>query len=259
MPNLDLNAITKRLTRVTGINLMPVDVRTNDYKELIQSLYKQHFFKSFDPSIALSDFRISKTNINQLVDLLKKDNLDQFKKLHNLPMNGIGPGEITLYLITKTGRLGGTSTAGYDLMMNSGKKYEVKAVIWKSVKSKTYVSDMRLGGNISGMTHLESDLQKAFHQYGYTSTPNSPEIRGELFQRFERDYPEEYSNFERRYQQLAIKYFGDKDVIFIQHNQRQPDFGKVIAIKQVKAKDIKMERYTNRSIKPLIYVGDALE
>lgn len=258
MPNLDLNAITKRLTRVTGINLMPVDVRTNAYKELIQSLYKQHFFASFDPSMALSDFRVSKTNCNQLIDLLKKDNLEQFKKIHNMPMSGIGPGEVTLFLITKTGKLGGTSTAGYDLALNSGKKYEVKGVIWKTVKSKSYVSDIRLGSNISGMTHLESDIQKAFHQYGYTSTPSTPEIRGELFQRFERDYPKEYGEFEKRYQELAIDYFGEKDVIFIQHSQTQPDFGKVIAIKQVKAKDIKMERYTNKSIKPLIYVGDAL-
>ena len=111
MPSLNINAITKRLTRITGINLMPVDVRTSDYKELIQTLYRQHFFKSFDSSMALSDTSITKTNCNRIIRLLKNDNIEQFKRIHNMPMSGIGPGEITMFLITQTGKLGGSSSA----------------------------------------------------------------------------------------------------------------------------------------------------
>ncbi len=253
---MDINAITKRLTRVTGINLMPVDVRTNDYKELIQSLYKQHFFKSFDPSMALSDSSITETNCNRIIKLLKKDNLEQFKKIHNMAMSGIGPGEITLFLITETGKLGGGSSSAYDLILKNQSKYEIKAVIWKTVKSKEYVSDFLLGSNIPGMTHLESDLQKAFHSFGYTNSPNAPEIKGELFLKFEKEHKSEYDQLENRYRELAMEYFGTKKVIFIQHSKTQSDYGEVLAIKRISAKDIKMERYTRKSIKPLIYIGD---
>lgn len=243
----------KRAAKVTSFNLTSADFNTTKYKREIQALYQQYMFSSFDPDSTLTS--IDMREYNRLVKMLKADDRMQYEKLHNLPLKGIGPAEAVLFLLTKwpNGNLGGGSSAGVDFVMGP-KKYEVKAVKWKSKTTKDFVADFKLGGNIAGMAQLESEIQKAFYDNGYTTTPGAPEIKGSLFQQFERENPKQYAAFEKRYQDLAKNYFSDHEVIFIQTESNQPDFGEIISIKRVKAEDIKMERYTSRSIKPLIRV-----
>lgn len=243
----------KRAAKITSFNLTSADFNTIKFKREIQALYQQYMFSSFDPEETLSSIDVAK--YNRLVKSLKADDKMQYEKLHNLPLKGIGPGEAVLFLLTKWpyGYLGGGSSAGVDFVMGA-KKYEVKAVKWKSKTTKDYVADFKLGGNIAGMAQLESEIQKAFYDNGYTSTPGAPEIKGSLFQQFERENPKQYAAFEKRYQDLAKNYFSDHEVIFIQTEANQPDFGEIIAIKNVRAEDIRMERYTSRSIKPLVKV-----
>jgi hypothetical protein len=246
------NNFIKRSTRVTAFNLTTSDFTSNKYKAEIQNLYRQHMFGSFNPANALKT--LNKRSYNSLVGVLKNDDKAQYEKLHNLQLKGIGPAEAVLYLLTKDGHLGGGSSAGVDLMVGS-KKYEVKAVKWKSKAKKDYVADFKLGGNIPGMTQLESDIQRSFYEMGYTSAPGAPEIKGSLFQKFEMENPAIYKVFETRYQNLAKVYFSDHDTVFIQTESNQPDFGEIISIQRVMASDIKMERYTSRSIKPLVKVN----
>lgn len=241
----------KRATRVTAFNLTAQDFSTMKYKQEIQHLYATHMFGSFNPDDALDSLNVK--GYNNLVSLLKSDDKMYYEKLHNLPLKGVGPAEAALFLLTKNGYLGGGSSAGVDLVVGP-KKYEVKAVKWKSKVSKDYVSDFKLGGNIPGMTQLESDIQRAFYDMGYTTTPGAPEIKGSLFAKFEQENPDAYAAFERRYQNLAKGYFGGHETVFIQTESNQPDFGEIIAIKRVQGPDIKMERYTSRSIKPLVKV-----
>lgn len=249
---VDLNTeFVRRATRITAFNLTAADFQSTKFKNEIQFLYKQHMFGSFDPEAALVTLTVD--GYNRLVNILKTDDSALYEKLHNLPLKGVGPGEAVLYLLTKTGRLGGGSSAGVDLVVNS-RSYEVKAVKWKNKTSKDYVSDFKLGGNIPGMTQLESELQRAFFEKKLTSAPGAAEIKGSLFQQFEKEYPLEYKMFEERYQKLAVGYFSSHDTVFIQTEANQPDFGEIIAIKRVKQSDIKMERYTSRSIKPLIKI-----
>jgi hypothetical protein len=252
MADLDIEFM-RRATRVTSFSLTPSDFTSIKYKREIQSLYQQYIFKSFNPDNTLT--ALNQKDYNTLVRKLKSDDRMQYEKLHNLPLKGVGPGETVLFLLTKwpNGTVGGGASAGVDFTLGS-KKYEVKGVKWKSKSSKDYVSDFRLGGNITGMTQLESEIQRAFYKKGYTNTPGAAEIKGSLFQQFEREHPAEYAAFEKRYQNLAKNYFADHDVIFIQTEQNQPDFGEILAIKRVKAEDIRMERYTSRSIKPLVNV-----
>lgn len=245
------NDFIKRATRVTSFNLSSTDFTSTKYKQEIQHLYRQHMFGSFNPDDSLKT--LDPRQYNKLVKILKNDDKEQYEKLHNLSLKGVGPGEAVLYLLTSTGYLGGGSSAGVDLVVGS-KKYEVKAVKWKSKTAKDYVSDFKLGGNIPGMTQLESDIQRAFYDNGYTQTLGAPEIKGSLFTQFEKENPNVYAKFEKRYQDLAKSYFGDHDTVFIQTESNQPDFGEIISIQRVKAEDIKMERYTSRSIKPLVKV-----
>lgn len=244
-------AFIKRATKVTSFNLAAADFQTNRYKKEIQSLYQQYMFPSFSPDMALKTLNVRQ--YNNLVQKLKSDDKVQYEKLHNLPLKGVGPAEAVLFLLTQDGHLGGGSSAGIDLIIGA-KKYEVKAAKWKSKVTKDTVADFKLGGNIPGMTQLESEIQKAFFYAGYTKLIGTPEIKFSLFQQFEKEYPDVYNEFEKKYQKLAQSYFAGHETIFIQTKADEPDFGEIIAIKKVKPEDIKMERYTSRSIKPLIKV-----
>ena len=241
----------KRATRVTSFNLNSADFTTTKYKSEIQYLYREHMFSSFNPDDSLKT--LDKHEYNRLVDILKNDDKEQYEKLHNLQLKGVGPGEAVLYLLTKDGHLGGGSSAGIDLVVGSS-KYEVKAVKWKSKAKKDYVADFKLGGNIPGMTQLEADLQRSFYEMGYTSTPGAPEIKGSLFALFKKENPDAYNDLEKRYQNLAQSYFGSHDTVFIQTESNQPDFGEIISIQRVQGSDIEMERYTSRSLKPIVKV-----
>ena len=170
----------KRAARVTSFNLTSADFNTTKYKREIQSLYQQYIFKSFDPEATLTSLDVQE--YNRLVKRLKSDDASQYEKLHNLPLRGIGPAEAVLFLLTKypNGNLGGGSSAGVDFVFGS-KKYEVKAVKWKSKTTKDYVADFKLGGNIPGMTQLESEIQRGFYQRGYTSSLARQKLRDLYF------------------------------------------------------------------------------
>lgn len=244
-------AFIKRATRVTSFNLTAADFQTTRYKKEIQALYQQHMFPSFSPDMALKN--LTAREYNNLVGLLKSDDRAQYEKLHNLPLRGVGPAEAVLFLLTQDGSLGGGASAGVDLIVG-GKRYEVKAVKWKSKTTKDTVADFKLGGNIPGMAQFEAKLQALFFEFNITTSPGAPEIKGSLFEQFQRRFPKIYKAQEEQYQKLAQSYFANHETIFIQTEANQPDFGEIIAIKKVKPEDIRMERYTSRSIKPLVRV-----
>lgn len=240
----------KRATRITSFNLTSSDFTSNEHKLEIQTLYQQHMFPSFDPSKALGSITVD--GYNRLIRLLKNDDASQYEKLNNLALKGVGPGEAVMYLLTKQGHLGGGSSAGVDLV-NGPSKYEVKAAKWKSKTTKDSVSDFKLGGGLVGMTKIETDLQEL--AFGLDLRPKgSAEISGKIFQEMKKKAPDIYNDIEKRYQKLAEKYFGGHDTIFIQTEKNQSDFGEILAIKRVTAKDIVMERFTSKSIKPIVKI-----
>ena len=240
----------KRATKVTSFNLVPSDFTTTTYKNEIQTLYAQHMFSSFDPSKALTTITID--GYNKLVRQLKQDDKAQYEKLHNLALKGVGPGEAVLYLLTKAGHLGGGSSAGVDLVVGT-KKYEVKAAKWKSKTTKDSVADFKLGGGLVGMTQIESDIQDLAYKLGF-KPKGAAEIAGSIFDQMKARAPAEYNAIEARYQKLAGSYFGSHETIFIQTESSQSDFGEILAIKRVMPKDILMERFTSKSIKPIVKI-----
>ena len=250
MNHLD-NAFINRATRLTSFNLKSSDFTSTKYKLEIQTLYHQHMFPSFDPSMALDSITAAWYNV--LVRLLKSDSALQYRKLHNLKMSGIGPGEIVMYLLTKNGYLRGGSGPGVDLVDGSS-KYEVKAAKWKSKLKKDSVSDFKLGGGLVGMTQIETDIQDLAFELGL-KPKGSVEISGKVFEEMSKQKPDKYKEIESKYQQLAGKYFGNHDTIFLQTEKNQPDFGEILAIKEVKPSDITMERFTSKSIKPIVKIG----
>jgi len=240
----------KRATKVTSFNLTSGDFTSLKNKIEIQTLYQQYMFPSFSPDKALRTITVS--GYNNLVKLLKNDDASQYEKLHNLPLRGVGPGEAVMYLLTEKGHLGGGSSAGVDLV-NGGDRYEVKAAKWKSKTSKDSVSDFKLGGGLSGMTKIETDLQELAYDLGLKPR-GAAEISGKIFAEMKEKAPNKYNEIESRYQKLAGQYFGSHDTIFLQTERNQSDFGEILAIKKVRPSDITMERFTSKSIKPIVKI-----
>tara|TARA_E500000318_G_scaffold283_1_gene356 strand:+ start:1797 stop:2549 length:753 start_codon:yes stop_codon:yes gene_type:complete len=249
MKGLD-QAFIKRATRVTSFNLTSGDFTSLKNKLEIQTLYQQYMFPSFSPEKALGTITVS--GYNSLVKLLKSDDASQYEKLHNLALKGVGPGEAVMYLLTKKGHLGGGSSAGVDLV-NGGSKYEVKAAKWKSKSAKDTVSDFKLGGGLVGMTQVETALQDLAYELGLKPR-GAAEISGKIMNEMKKEEPNKYNQIESDYQKLAGKYFGNHDTIFLQTEKNQPDFGEILAITKVKPTDITMERFTSKSIKPIVKI-----
>lgn len=240
----------KRATKVTSFNLTSDDFTSLKNKKEIQYLYAQHMFGDFDPDKSLTT--LTKTGYNRLVNVLKNDDKEQYKALHNLALKGVGPAEAALYVLTKRGHLGGGSSAGVDLVVGS-KNYEVKAVKWKNKSRKDYVSDFKLGGGITGMTQLEQDIQDLAYRLKL-KPKGSAEISGSIFDKMRNMAPTDYAKMEKRYQKLAKTYFKNHEVVFVQNEANQPDYGEIMSMKVVKESDIMMERFTSKSIKPLVRV-----
>ena len=207
-------------------------------------------FPSFSPEKALGTITVN--GYNKLVTMLKKDDASQYEKLHNLSLKGVGPGEAVMYLLTQKGHLGGGSSAGVDLV-NGSSKYEVKAAKWKSKTKKDSVSDFKLGGGLVGMTQIETDIQNLAFELGL-KPKGSAEISGKVFEEMRKLKPNKYDEIEGRYQKLAGSYFGKHYTIFLQTEKNQPDFGEILAIKKVRPSDITMERFTSKSIKPIVRI-----
>ena len=249
MNHLD-NAFINRATRLTSFNLKSSDFTSITYKLEIQTLYHQHMFPSFHPSMALDS--ITAAEYNGLVGRLKSDSALQYRKLHNLKMSGIGPGEIVMYLLTKKGYLRGGSGPGVDLFDGPNNSYEIKAAKWKSKTDRNSVFDFKLGGNLSGMSDIVVSLQTLAKDLNLTTIKGVSSIPESMMKNMKEN--DKYKEIEGRYQELALKYFSGHSTIFLQTERNQQDFGEILAIKKVEAKDITMERYTSNVIKPIVKI-----
>ena len=189
-----------------------------------------------------------------MVRILKKDNKAQFEKLHNLPLKGVGPSEAVFFLLTKDGKIGGGSSAGVDLIIGTT-KYEIKAGKWASKATKDYIGDFKLGGSVPGLARLIADLQELAYTSGATAMKNDPSISKSKMEQIKSKMPNEYEDIRKRYKKMAYDYyFAGHEVIFVQNESNQPDFGEIISIQKVVQADIEMERLTGGTIKPLIKV-----
>jgi hypothetical protein len=249
----DLNVeYMKRTTRISAFNFEASDFKKLDYKKEIQTLYSQYIFPDFKPEMALDSIDVTK--YNYLVDVLKRRPY-LYNKLHNIKLSGIGPGEVVMYLLTKKAYLGGGSSAGVDLINKyDSKKYEIKAAKWQYKTKKDSVMDIKLGGNIQGISKVVTDLQNLYYQLGLSGVKNNSSIPKSQIKKMRTMEPERMQEIEKEYQKLAGNYFGNHETIFIQTEANQSDFGHILAIKQVKPEDISIERYTSNVLKPIIKI-----
>lgn len=229
----------KRATRITSFNLKPSDFTDLRYKKEIQHLFHTYFFPKFDVNQTLDS--VDQSRLNTLINKLKAEDRDMFSKLHNYNLKGVGPGEATLYFLLNYAHLGGGSSAGVDLVDRSG-KYEVKAV----KVSGGVASDFKLGGTVP-LSEIMTDLNNLRERLKLAGSKT--EISGRLTDEMRTKAPKEFKLIEERYAKLAYEYFKGHKVIFINNGN---NLGYIEAIKEVKERDITIERVTSGTVKPRV-------
>jgi hypothetical protein len=135
----------KRAQRVTTFNFITKDFESiENRKKEIQYLFSQTFFPKFDLTKTVTE--VKKYQLNSLIQDLKKEDPKSFENLYTYNLKGIGPGEVLLYFLIDTAKLGGSSSSGADIITVNGIEYEVKAI---QKTSDNYAIDFKLGGTIN--------------------------------------------------------------------------------------------------------------
>jgi hypothetical protein len=234
---MDKNFI-KRALHVTSFNLSSSDFKDTRFKKEIQHIFNMHFFPKFDLKDTIDSIDMNK--INKLIDKLRSEDSVMLSKMHNYNLKGVGPGEVTLYFLVNSARLGGGSSAGVDVVARNG-EFEVKAV---EVTANGYATNFKLGGtfNLSDIVKDLLDLKKKVGAGGEG-------VNKAALDAIRRKYPNELKHIEEDFAQRAYdNYFKNHQIIFIKNSTR--DIGKVVAIKKVMKNDIMLDRLTSGVLKP---------
>ena len=235
---LDSEFIT-RAENNPGLNLTGSDFTSLRFKKEIQYLIKKHFFPGFDLSNTLESSTISKGDINTLVKILKSQSAQNFKRFFNFRPQGIGPGEALLYFIYDEVVLGGGSKSG-DVTIDK-KEYEVKSVLQRQ-SGELY--DFRLGSTVP----LADVIEKL-----HSISKSDKDVNASQIAELKKSMPKEMKKIEDQFAKLAYDfYFSKHDIIFF--NNAGKNQGDVIAVKSVKAADIRINRVTAGTIKPIIKI-----
>jgi hypothetical protein len=243
MADLNMEFINNAL-KVSAFNIPPTEFTKTDHKKEIQYLFNMHFFPKFDITKTIDVVDMGK--LNTLISRLKSQNLDNFKKLHNYNLKGIGPGEVTLYFLINNAKLGGGASAGLDIMVG-GKGYEVKAVSVSNDGSMAY--DFKLGGTIA-LDEFKMDLNKLRIKLDVRGS--ATEIAPNDLKAMKQKAPAEFNAIEQRFAKSAYdNYFSKHEVIFI-NNSKYAKVGEIAAIKTIKQNEIFIYHVTSGTIKPKV-------
>lgn len=262
--SLDVDFLN-RAQKITTFNLRPTDMQTTRYKSEIQHLFNRHFFKDFDLSKTIKG-QPSVTKLNTLIDMLQKESMTNYNKLHFYNLKGVGPGEATLYFLLDDAVLGGGGSAGVDLMVGS-KKYEIKASLHS--KSDNTVYGFKFGGT-EDLSKMVTQIVKWKNELGLKSSGKGVnEVGPKNLEIIKKKYPSEWRKLEAEYSRIGGRYFGNTPVIFISNNtsmkvdpdgdaekirQLSAGAGKILSIGPVTAKDISIQTVTQGTIKPRVKI-----
>ena len=254
-----------RAQKITSFNLRPADFESVRYKAEIQHLFNRHFFPDFDLSNTIKG-QPTVNKLNELIDMLQKESMVNYNKLHFYNLKGVGPGEATLFFLLDDAQLGGGGSAGVDVMVGS-KKYEVKAALHS--KNNNSVYGFKFGGT-EDLSKMVTQIVQWKNELGLKSTGKGVnEVGPKNLEIIKKKYPSEWRKLENDFRRIGGRYFGNTPVIFISNNtsvkadpeaeaekirQLSSGSGKVVSIGPVKAKDISIQTVTQGTIKPRVKI-----
>ena len=233
----------KRAEKVTALNLSISDFKSTKHKKEILFLFKKNFFPELDVSETSKDEEFSKDKFNSFVNKLSGPNLPMI--FNYLEGSGVGPGEVVTYLAFDQCTLGG-SNVSVDIHFPS-KTYEMKA----ATLSQGYLSNFLMGGTFN-LNEVETKFFELARKADVFDKP--AEISKSKTETMRKLFPQEFKEIENKYAEICYKqYFSKHPIIFLgSKDSSNATKYKCIAVKEVKENEISIERYTAKTLKPLI-------
>ena len=145
LKDLDRDYIRKAMA-IKSINIKAKDFGSIKYKKVIQYMIAQHWFPKFPLELIQEKLTTSSKNtVNKSIKYLRDNYYNTFMQLWNFPAAGIGPGEAMIYFLVNKAIVGGGGSAGIDIMILDGDKYELKAA---TISKDRIAAGFRLGGTV---------------------------------------------------------------------------------------------------------------
>lgn len=248
----------KQFEVCTSVDIPLDGFKSTTHKNEIRHLLNNLFFKNLDPqSPALMALRklnsldSATSALNKGIDLLRAAAGSAFSTFYQYGKNNaFGPGEVLMYYLIDGITLAGTDSSG-DLALGKT-SYEVKAVVRTN---SGYFKDFRIsietGEVIKKIMSLciKANITLPAGRAG-ESIPSSAldELRASKFKA-------EYAKLELEYATLAYNnYFKKHPIVFMDTSDSGGGgkLGRVMAIMDVKVKDIAIERISQGKPKPMV-------
>ena len=248
----------KQFEVCTSVDIPLDGFKSTTHKNEIRHLLNNLFFKNLDPQSPvlmalrkLNSLDSATSALNKGIDLLRAAAGSAFSTFYQYGKNNaFGPGEVLMYYLIDGITLAGTDSSG-DLALGKT-SYEVKAVVRTN---SGYFKDFRIsietGEVIKKIMSLciKANITLPAGRAG-ESIPSSAldELRASKFKA-------EYAKLELEYATLAYNnYFKKHPIVFMDTSDSGGGgkLGRVMAIMDVKVKDVAIDRISQGKPKPMV-------
>lgn len=229
----------KNAEKITTFNIPTAQFTSLEFKTEIQYLFNKHFFPDHT---GVTVPIVQKELLNTVISELKAKYFLEFKYMHNYKPVGIGPGEISLYYLVDSSRLGGPNSAGCDLV-DAETSYEIKAA---AISNNKEAYSFELGREVN-LTPLIKEAQEFKAEVLYEHN----EISTSDFKVMKDADPKRFMKLESAFRDMAYSYFKKHKTIFINNSAYSP-CGNIEAIKYVQPEDISIYKLSRNTIQPKV-------
>lgn len=247
----------KQFEVCTSVDIPLDGFKSTTHKNEIRHLLNNLFFKNLDPQSPvlmalrkLNSLDSATSKLNVAIDLLRTSALNFSAFFRYGEQHGFGPGEVLMYYLIDGVILAGTESSG-DLALGN-KSYELKAVVQTN---SGYIKEFRISIETAEATKnimnlcRKANIDLPAGRAG-ESIPSSAldELRTSKFK-------SEFAKLELEYATLAYNnYFKKHPIIFMDTNKSGAGakLGRVMAIMDVKVKDIAIDRISQGKPKPMV-------
>lgn len=240
--NYDFIRRVENYNVLQSLNLKPSDFQTTQFKKEIRHLLELHLFSNQPlPTVSVVDVDV----INIAISQVRISNPPAFDQLFTYTLDGIGRGEVLLFLILENSYLSGRNTSGVDMWVDD-QTYEIKAA--KISRDGQNATDFKLGGT-TPTSDVVYELKRMMFDFNIRHPNNS--IPKSIITKLKR-HPD-YHPTQTRFREAALNYFNKSTTIII-NNNIGPKKGCVETIKPIGFNDIFIERVTENVVKPMIKI-----
>lgn len=248
----------KQFEVCTSVDIPLNGFKSTTHKNEIRHLLNNLFFKNLDlqsPALMalrkLKSLDLAISKLNAAIDILRTSapNFSAFYRYGE--QDGFGPGEVLMYYLIDGVTLAGTESSG-DLALGN-KSYELKAVVQTN---SGYIKEFRISIETAAATKNIMNLCRKANidlpaERAGESIPSSAldELRASP------KFKDEFAKLELEYATLAYNnYFKKHPIIFMDTNKSGGGgkLGRVMAIMDVKVKDIAIDRISQGKPKPMV-------